>query len=269
GDGRVRGPRSRAPGSPPRARGDRRGAVARAHGLPPLLALDHLLLGPRADDLPARLRLRLRGARLPGRGLQLHRVRRHRRGGHCRALLLRLPRPLHHLHQAPFPAHLRLAARRPDRRRGARDRGGPVARTARRYLRDGAAPRGDGLRPRSGVGHAGRAPDRIRDRLRLRRLRGDHRGRGEVDRQLQLRDEQRDHASVPGRRDLLPDRRASGLGLDACAVQPAAPLRRAGPRRRLRLPARARPVARGRAGGLRTADVAAGDLAVAAATDRL
>ena len=55
------------------------------------------------------------------------------------------------------------------------------------------------------------------------------------DRPVQLRDHAGDHAAVPGRRDLLPDRPAARGLPGRGAVQPALPAGRAGPRRRLRL----------------------------------
>ena len=65
--------------------------------------------------------------------------------------------------------------------------------------------------------------------------------RGELDRQLQLRDQRGADAAVPGRRDVLPDRRAAGVGAGAGAVQPALPPRRARARRRVRSLERGRP----------------------------
>ncbi len=73
---------SRAPGAGGRAR-------ARDHQLQLVLALDHLLLDGRADDLPARLRLRLRVAGRDRRRVRLRRVRRHRDGRDRRPVLVR------------------------------------------------------------------------------------------------------------------------------------------------------------------------------------
>ena len=55
------------------------------------------------------------------------------------------------------------------------------------------------------------------------------------DRPVQLRDDAGDHAAVPRRRHLLPDRPAARGLPDRRPVQPAAPAGRAGPRRALRL----------------------------------
>ena len=57
----------------------------------------------------------------------------------------------------------------------------------------------------------------------------------EVDRQLLLRDQHADHADVPRGGHLLPDQRPARVGPGRGLVQPALPLRRAGPPRRLRL----------------------------------
>ena len=72
-------------------------------------------------------------------------------------------------------------------------------------------------------------------RLRLGLLRHLGRGQDELDRQLQLRDERGDHAAVPRRRHVLPDRRAAGVGAGRVAAEPAVPPRRARARRRVRL----------------------------------
>ena len=65
-------------------------------------------------------------------------------------------------------------------------------------------------------------------------MRADRRA-DEVDRQLLLRDQRRDHADVPRRRHVLPDQRPARVGPGRGLVQPALPLRRARPRRLLRL----------------------------------
>ena len=65
---------------------------------------------------------------------------------------------------------------------------------------------------------------------RLGLLRHRDRRRPRSDRPVQLRDHARDHAAVPGRRHVLPDRPAARVGAGARPVQPALPLRRARPR---------------------------------------
>ena len=62
------------------------------------------------------------------------------------------------------------------------------------------------------AGDAARAADRLRHRLRLRRLRRADRGGRQDDRQLQLRDQRGADADVPGGRDVLPDLHAARAG---------------------------------------------------------
>ena len=84
--------------------------------------------------------------------------------------------------------------------------------------------------------------DRLDLRLRLGGVR-DHGGRLlEVDRELQLHRERGLHAAVPRRRHVLPAHQPPPLGAGARVPQPAVPLRRARPPRRVRLrrPARRR-----------------------------
>ncbi|CAA9358291.1 MAG: Efflux ABC transporter, permease protein, partial [uncultured Frankineae bacterium] len=248
---------ARLPAAPDRAGRHRRGRVPRGHDVPALLALDDLLLGHRADDLPAGLRLRLRLARRAGRRLRLHRLRRHRHRRHRRPVRLGLPRHVRHLHQAGLPEDLRRGARRAGGHRGARHRGGAVDLAAGGGPRRRADAGGDRLRPRAVARDAARAADRRPDRLRLRGLRHLGVGHRAVHRLVRLRHLGRPDTAVPRRRDLLPDRRPARVGVDRGAAQPALPLRGARPARRLRLPARRRRP-RGRAGGVRRGDVGAG-----------
>ena len=128
--------RSAAPrAGPPRAPRAARRARARDHQLLVVLALDDVLGDRRADDLPARVRLRLRLARLDGRRLRLRRVRRHRHGRDGGAVLVGLPGDVRDVHQVQVPAHVRRDPRRAGRHRGARHRRGAVDRGARRRLR--------------------------------------------------------------------------------------------------------------------------------------
>ena len=190
-----------------------------------------VLLDGRADDLPARVRLRLRLARLDGRRLRLRRVRRHRHGRHRGAVLVRLLGDVRLVRQVPVPAHLRRDPRRAGRHRGARHRRGAVDRRARRRLRLRAAAGRDGVRARPELGHAARPVHRHAHRLRLGVLRDHHRRDAQLDRPLLLRHEHGRHADVPDRRHVLPDLRPARVGAGARPVQPALPLRGARPRR--------------------------------------
>ena len=143
-------PRRRAPAGQPRGRlracsperrsrerssgalGAERRARARGRQLLLVLEVHHLLLDGPADDLPDRLRLRLRLAGHDGRRLRLRAVRRHRHGGHRRALRERLPRHVRDLRQVPVPAHLRRDPRGAGRHRGARHGRGAVDRARAR-----------------------------------------------------------------------------------------------------------------------------------------
>ncbi len=122
------GRRSVVERSPARAPGAERRARARDHQLLLVLAVDHVLVDRRADDLPARVRLRLRLAGHDGRRLRLRPVRGHRHGRHRGAVLERLPGHVRDVRQVPVPAHLRRDPRRAGRHRGARHRRGAVDR---------------------------------------------------------------------------------------------------------------------------------------------
>jgi lipooligosaccharide transport system ATP-binding protein len=82
--------RARAHDRPPRAPRAQGRARARDHQLLLVLEVERLLVDRRADDLPARVRLRLRLARHVGRRPRLRPVRRHRHGRHRGAVLVRL-----------------------------------------------------------------------------------------------------------------------------------------------------------------------------------
>ncbi|CAA9485555.1 MAG: hypothetical protein AVDCRST_MAG53-971, partial [uncultured Solirubrobacteraceae bacterium] len=262
-------PGSRAAPAPPRARRDRRRRLPGGRELRLLLEGDDVLLDRRTDDLPPRVRLRLRHAGLRGRRLRLRRLRRH---GHSRdggAVLQRVSCDVRDLRQAPLPAHLRRDPRRARRRRGARHRRGAVDRGARRRLRVHADARRDPLRPGPVARDAPRAVRRLRHRPRLRLLR-DLRRRGRVgDRELQLHRQRGAHPAVPGGGDVLSDRRAPAVGAGRRGAQPAAPLCRARARLRVRLEAGNRRPAAARACALRPRHVAHRDQPDAEAADRL
>ena len=144
---------------------------------------------------------------------RLRRVRRHRHGRHRGDLLERLAGDVRHLRQAPLPEHLRRDPRRAGRRRGAGHRGDALDRPAGRALRllpaagdDGSSastPPGACCWCRSSasitaLGFAGFGIAGRRD--------------GPEDRPVQLRDHAGDHADVPGRGHLLPDRPAARVG---------------------------------------------------------
>ena len=124
---------------PARALGAHGRARARGRQLLVLLAVGDVLLDGRADDLPARVRVRLRLARQHCRRLRLRRVRRHGDGRDGRALLERVPGDVRDVRQVPVPAHVRRDPGRARRHGGARDRGGALDRDARRRLRLRAA----------------------------------------------------------------------------------------------------------------------------------
>ena len=165
----------------------------------------------RADRLPARVRARpRRDDRRPGRRPRLRRVRRHRDGRDGGDLLERAAGDVRHVRQAPLPEHLRRDPRRAGRRRGAGHRGDALDRDPRR--RSTAASRcwsrccsastrrlGMLLVPFfcfvTALGFAGFGIAVAATRRQ--------------DRPVQLRDDAGRHAAVPGRRHLLPDRRAA------------------------------------------------------------
>ncbi|CAA9333076.1 MAG: Efflux ABC transporter, permease protein, partial [uncultured Frankineae bacterium] len=252
-----------------RAGGAGRRGLPRGDHVPPLLALDDVLLGRRADDLPAGVRVRLRLARRACRRLRLHRLRRHRHRRDRRAVRIGVPGHVRHLHQAGVPEDVRRGAGDAGGHRGAGRRRGAVDRAALRGARRRPDARGDRLRPAAVVGHAARPADRRADRLRLRGLRHLGVGHRAVDRLLRLRHLGGGDAAVPRRGHLLPDRRAARLGLDGGAAQPALPLRRAGPLRRVRLLVADRPRPRRRTGGVRRRHVAAGRAQAACAPGAL
>ena len=164
---------SRRPARTARAARAHGRARARGRQLLVVLALEHVLVHGRADDLPARVRLRLRLARQPGRRLLVRRLRRHRHGGDRGAVLVRVPGDVRDVRQVPVPAHLRRDPRGAGRHGGARHGRGRLDRHASRRLRLRADARRDLLRARPVLGDADRALHRLGRRLRLGVLR-DH-----------------------------------------------------------------------------------------------
>ncbi len=120
---------------PSRAPGAHRSARPRGDQLLVVLALGDVLVDGRADDLPARLRLRVRLARQQDRRLRLRPVRRHRHGRDGGAVLERLPGHVRDVRQVPVPAHLRRDPRGARRHRGARHGRGALDGHPRRGLR--------------------------------------------------------------------------------------------------------------------------------------
>ena len=210
---RVRRRRGLRRARPPRAPGAGRRARPRGRQLLLVLALDDVLLDRRADDLPARLRLRLRLAGHDGRRLRLRGVRRHRHGGHRGALLS-------------------ASSRRCSGPSSSTSSSAPTTRSSRRRStpRSSSPPRRCGSRTRAGV--YGSAPLLVAMVFGLDpswgmltvpfigflagfgwgafgiMIAGDR----EVDRQLQLRERRGAHAAVPRRRHLLPAHRAARVG---------------------------------------------------------
>ena len=172
-----------------------------------LLEVDDVLLDRPADDLPARLRARLRRARAT------RRARRRtsstwRPGVVATAVLFSsaFPGMFNTFVRWQFQRTYDAMLAAPGGRRGAGHRRGAVDLAARRRLRARAAARRDRLRPANRQWGMLLVPsDRLRHRLRLRRLRRDGRGGRENDRQLQLRHQRGADAAVPGRRHVLPD----------------------------------------------------------------
>ena len=111
-------------------------------------------------------------ARQHDRRLRLRRVRRHGHRGDGRALLERVPGDVRDVRQVPVPAHLRRDPRRAGRHRGARLRRGALDRDARRRLRLRADARRDAVRARPVVGDAARAADRLDRRASAGRASG-------------------------------------------------------------------------------------------------
>ncbi len=201
-----------------------------------VLALVDVLLHRRSDDLPARVRVRLRVAGLARRRLRLHLVRRHRDRRDDRAVL-------------------GLRSRRCMGRSSSTSSSTPTTRSSRRRSTCEELVTGEALwiAARAGVygcvpmlvamvfgltpslGHAAGAADRRRRRLRLGRDRDLHRRQGEVDRELLLLAERPADADVPRRRHLLPADQAADLGAGARQLQPSVSLRAARPPRRVRL----------------------------------
>ena len=164
------GDQARAATHPPtRTGGTRRRDEPRRRDLRALLEGDHVLLDRAANDLPARVRAGLRLASAPHSGPEVRAVRGDRRRGHRRAVLLRLPGHVQHVHPLAVPAHLRRDPRRTSGRRGAGNRGDAVDLDQGRRVRDGAAAGGDRFRAGTERGDAAGAVHRLRHRLRLRR----------------------------------------------------------------------------------------------------
>ena len=178
-----------------------------------LLALVDVLVDGRADDLPARLRLRLRLAGLAGQRPRLRRVRRHRHGRDGGAVLVGLPGDVRHVRQvrefqrtydailaAPVDTEELVTAEALWIARA------PASTAARRcsWRWSSGWTRRWGMLLVPFIAFSpgfGWASFGILDR-------GGH----EVDRQLQLRDVDGAHAAVPGRRHVLPDLRPARVG---------------------------------------------------------
>ena len=137
---------------------------ARDRQLLVVLALDHLLVDRRADDLLSRVRLRVRLARGDDRRPPDARFHRHGDGCDRGALLGCRSRHVRDVRQVPVPAHLRRDPRGAGRYGGARHRRGALDRDTSRPLRLRAAHRRHTVRARSVVGDAVRAGDRLDSR---------------------------------------------------------------------------------------------------------
>ena len=114
--------------APARAAGVGGRALPRDRQLLVVLAVGDVLVDGRADDLPARLRLRVRLARLAGGRIRLRRVRRHRDGRDRGALLERVPGDVLDVREVPLPADVRRDPGGPRRHRGAGDGRGALDR---------------------------------------------------------------------------------------------------------------------------------------------
>ena len=216
-----RGDRMSAHGhAPPSARPDgstlgaRRRARRARSSTSLVLALDDVLVDRRADDLPARVRLRLRLDRLDGRRLRLRRVRRHRDGRDRGAVLERVPgacsgRSSSTSSSAPTT---RSSRRRSTPRSSSPARRCGIAR-ARGHVRLRADARRDRVRAGPGLGMLLVPFIDFVARLRLG-ARRDLRSPAllEVDRELQLHHERGADAAVPRRGHVLPARRAARVG---------------------------------------------------------
>ena len=106
----------------PRAAGDHRRPRPRGRQLLVVLARGDVLVDGRADDLPARVRVRLRLAREHDQRVLLRPVRRDRDGRDSRSLLVRVRGDVRDVRQVPVPAHVRRDPRRAGRHGGARHR---------------------------------------------------------------------------------------------------------------------------------------------------
>ena len=148
-----------------------------------------------------------------GRRLRLRRVRRHRHGRHRGAVLQRLPGHVRDVRQVQVPAHLRRDPRRARGHRGARHGRGAVDRACARAP---TAARRCSWRCSSGWTRAGGCCS-SRSSAMIAGFGWANFGigvaaRDELDRQLQLHDQRRAHAAVPGRGHVLPDRRPARSG---------------------------------------------------------
>ena len=183
-------------------------ARPRGHQLLLLLALGDVLVDGRADDLPARVRLRVRVARATVGGYEY--VEFVGTGTVATAVLF----------SSAFPAMFGTFVKYQFQRTYDAILAAPVDTEelvtaealwiATRAGVYGCVPdaRGDGLRARPELGHARRAVHRFDRRLRLGVLRHLGRRLREVDRELQLRRQRRADAALPRRRHVLPARRS-------------------------------------------------------------
>ena len=225
--GRARTP----PARPPRARRPPGRDGPRGRQLLVVLALVDVLLDGRPDDLPARVRLRLRLAGQHGRGLRLHRLRRHRDRRHHGAVLGR-------------------ASRRCTRRSSSTSSSTPTTRSSPRRSTPRSWSPAEALWIAARTGVYGCVPMLVAMVFGLDPSWGMLlvpfiaalaglgwacfgifiAAQGEGDRELLLLAERPADADVPGRRHVLPAQRAAAVGAGAGQLQPAVPLRPARPR---------------------------------------
>ena len=210
-----------------RAAGDHRRPRPRDRQLLVVLARRDVLVDGRADDLPARVRLRLRLARQHDQRVQLRRVRRHGDGGDGRPLLVGLRGDVRDVRQVPVPAHVRRDSRGAGRHGGAGHRRVDLDCRARRRLRLRADGGCDLLRARPELGNADRPVHQLPDRARVGELRDHDRRLREGDRELQLHRQRGADAALPARRHVLSARRPAQVAAAARRGEPAPPVRRA------------------------------------------